>query len=228
MITTHRAHLGDALSTARQGTSIASSGVAITAAAIKGGLIESATLTAAIPIIGAAIAGVTLAIGLLMARKKPGQKRATTAIVNDIEPQLQENKDAYFAGPRNVSSRQQALNNFDAGWAYLVDQCAAKNDVNGEPGSWCIEDRMAAGQLQPAHNGLGPWTGNGKWNWFAYYRDPIERDVPNPDPATSTGGQYTLSVDPVTGQTILVPATDYTPWLLGGAAALMLVMAVSE
>ena len=123
---------------------------------------------------------------------------------------------------------EQALNNFDAGWAYLVDQCAAKGDVNGEPGSWCIEDRMAAGQLQPAHNGLGPWTGNGKWNWFAYYRDPIERDVPNPDPVTSTGGQYTLSVDPVTGQAILVPATDYTPWLLGGAAALMLIMAVSE
>jgi len=226
MITTHRPHLGDALSTAGRVTSTVGSGVAITAGAIQAGLVESAALSAAIPIIGVAIAGVTLAIGLLMARKGPKQKRATTAIVNDIEPHLQANKDAYFAGARTVSARQQALNNFDAGWAYLIDQCGIEQ--MGEPGYRCIEDRMAAGQLQPSHNGLGPWTGNGKWNWFAYYRDPIERDVPNPDPATETGGQYTLSIDPVTGQTILVPATDYTPWLLGGAAAIMLAMAVSE
>lgn len=211
-------HLGDALPTARTITSAVGSGVAITQGAISTGLITSATLSAAIPIIGLAVAGVTLAIGLLFARKKPGQKRATTAIVNDIEPQLQANKDAYFSGPRTVSSREQALNNFDAGWAYLVDQCAAPRDLNGEPGSWCIEDRMAVGQMQPSHNGLGPWIGNGKWNWFSYYRDPIEQDVPVPDP-----------IDPVSS--ILsgeIFSGSNTPLLFAVGAGLLLLLAVKE
>lgn len=208
-------HLGDTTQTAGAIANTASASVA-TVAAINAGLIHSATLTAWIPVIGGVVAGVTLAIGLLAARKGPKQKRATTAIVNEIEPQLQANRDGYFAGPRTVSSRQQALNNFDAGWAYIVDQCGI--DQMGTPGNWCIEDRMPVGQIQPAHGGRGPWVGNGKWNWFAYYRDPIEQDIPVPDP-----------VDPVTN--ILsgnIFAGSNTPMLLAIGAGVLLLLAVRE
>lgn len=114
--------------------------------------------TLAIPIIGPVVAGVTIGLSLLFARKGPKQKRATTEIVNAVEPLLQENLQGYLAGPRTQSSQAQALANFDAGWAYVVEQCQIPE--MGNPGRACVTDRQPGGQ----------------WNWFAYYRDPIAND----------------------------------------------------
>lgn len=141
------------------------------APAIAGATISGASAmgagwaTAAIPIIGPVVAGVTIGLSLLFARKGPKQKRATTEIVNAVEPLLQENLQGYLSGPRTRSSQEQALANFDAGWAYVVEHCQIPE--MGNPGQACVADRQPGGQ----------------WNWFAYYRDPISNDPDvKPDP----------------------------------------------
>lgn len=134
------------------------------------------TMAAAVPIIGAAIAGVMIGLTLLFNRKGPKQKVATTEVVNAVEPKLVENRDAYLALPVHYQSAQTAaLANFDAGWQYVVQSCNIPE--MGEPGVRCTSDRQRGGQ----------------WDWFSYYRDPIAND-PNvvPDP----------QVDSVTGEVV--------------------------
>ena len=60
--------------------------------------------TAAIPIVGPIIAGVTVGLSFLFARKGPKQKVATTEIVDKVEPLLVQNLEGYLSGPRTVSS----------------------------------------------------------------------------------------------------------------------------
>ncbi len=114
---------------------------------------------AAVPIIGVAVAGVTIGLMLLYSRKGPKQKVATTAIVNDVEPKLQANLEGFLAGPRTWESKEQALANFDAGWQWVVDNCDVAE--MGAPGKACVADRQRGG----------------KHDWFALYRDPIEQTV---------------------------------------------------
>ena len=178
-------------------------GLAVTSSAIASGssLASSATwLAAAGGPIGLAVAGVTIALTALFSRKKPGQKRATTEIVDSVEPMMQQNLAGYMSGPHTVSSQYQALQNFDAGWDYVVKSCGIAE--MGTPGKWCIDDRKPGGQ----------------WDWFARYRDPIAND-PNvvPDPG------LVAEVDPVTGQTVYrAQATgggNLTPLLIAGVLA---------
>lgn len=110
--------------------------------------------------ISAGVAAVSLVLGLLFARKGPKQKVATTNIVNQLEPALQQNLAAYKAGPRTIVDQQAALANFDSAWAYLVSSQGCGSPDMGEPGQRCIKDRDRGGQ----------------WDWFAYYRDPIAQD----------------------------------------------------
>lgn len=110
--------------------------------------------------IGLAIAGVGMALTALFARRGPQQKVQTTAIVNEAEPILRDNKDLYLAGPRDALSYQAALDNFDYTWAQVVAACS---DLRyGDPGQRCVSDRQRGGQ----------------WDWFAYYRDPITDNPP--------------------------------------------------
>jgi hypothetical protein len=111
-----------------------------------------------VPVIGSIVAGVVLALTLLFNRKGPKQKVATTEIVNKVEPLLQENLAGYMAGPRNTVSQAQALENFKAGWQYVVDNCDVP--VMGNPGKLCVSDRQRGGQ----------------WDWWSYYYDPIAND----------------------------------------------------
>ncbi|MBK8200688.1 MAG: hypothetical protein IPK75_20315 [Acidobacteria bacterium] len=113
----------------------------------------------AIPIIGAAVAGVTIGLMLLYARKGPKQKVATTAIVNDVEPKLQANLEGFLAGPRTWESKEQAIANFYAGWQWVVDNCDTPE--MGNPGKACVADRQRGG----------------KWDWFRMYLEPIEQTV---------------------------------------------------
>ncbi len=141
-------------------TALIQTGVLSTAGATGG------FLAAAIPIIGPVIAGVTIGLSLLFNRKGPQQKVATTQIVNQLEPLLQQNLDGYMKGPRNRSSQQQALANFDAAWQWLTQHCQIP--VMGDPGQRCVTDRQA---------GSCVWRDGGQcWNWFVGYRDPIAND----------------------------------------------------
>jgi hypothetical protein len=149
------------------------------AAAGSGAATTAATASLAVPIIGVAIAGVTLALGALFSRKGPKQKVATTEIVNKVEPLLKQNLAGYMAGPRTASSQAQALANFDAGWQYVVDNCAIPQ--MGNPGKLCVSER------QPG----------GKWDWYSYYRDPIANDTQvKPDPVIDQAGNL---IDSLTG-----------------------------
>jgi hypothetical protein len=160
-----------------------------------------------VPVIGAVVAGVTLALMAWFNRKGPRQKVQTTQIVNELEPMLQKNVAGYLSGPRTVTSQAQALANFDAVWNVLVENC--RTEEMGDPGIRCETDRQA---------GACQWKEAGQcWNWFVGYRDPIAND-PNvkPDPTISQEVGSTLSQ--LTGG--LIPAGG-GGLLLVGAAALM-------
>src|SRR5690606_25802107 len=89
--------------------------------------------------IGLAVAGATVALVYLMGRKRPARKVATTEIVNEVEPILQQNLAGYLAGPRTYSSQEQAIQNFHAAWDFVVQHCGIPD--MGEPGKWCVNDR---------------------------------------------------------------------------------------
>ncbi len=147
----------------------ASAATGTTAAAIFG----AANAAWAVPVVGAAVAGIMLAIGAWINRKGPQQKILTTHIVEEAEPILIQNLDAYNAGPHTLSSQQVALANFDNVWAQIIQACS--NPAYGDPGSHCISDR----QRGTTHvNDQGQ-----SFDWFKLYRDPIANDphvVPDP------------------------------------------------
>lgn len=150
--------------------------VIVSAPSIAGGIltyggsesIAAAWGALAVPIVGAVVAGVTIALTLLLNRKGPKQKEATTAIVNKMEPLLQDNLKGYLAGPRTKAAQLQALNNFDGAWQWVVDNCNVPQ--MGNPGKACVEDRQS---------GACHWrdSAGACFNWFAGYRDPIANDT---------------------------------------------------
>lgn len=154
-------------------------GKTVTGGIATAGTVASSTLalvgsTAAIPVVGIAVAGVVLALSLFFGRKGPQQKVASTHIVDDLEgnPQygLQANLAAYKAGPHNRASQAAALAVFDQIWQYLTSTQGCGNPSLGDPGHACINDRARGG----------------KWDWFVMYRDPIANDPDVHDDAAST------------------------------------------
>ena len=164
-----RAGLGDAQQVVGYAAMGGSAFIATSSALIASGAVSgSGALAAAIPVIGPVIAGVTIALSLIFGRKGPKQKVATTQVVNDVEPQLQKNLAGYLAlNPRYRAAQAQALENFDAGWKYVLQSCG--QSAMGDPGQACIKDRQA---------GACKWRDSGGvcWNWFLAYRDPIAND----------------------------------------------------
>lgn len=129
-----------------------SAGVPIAIAAAKG-------LALTVPVVGAVIAGVTLAVNMWLSKiaKQNAQKTATTHIVDEAEPLLKQNVNAFMSLAAPTESEQlAALQNFDAIWAQVVDACSHGGfDAAGQR---CVSDRQRGGQ----------------WDWFSYYRTPIE------------------------------------------------------
>lgn len=128
---------------------------------------------------GAVAGAVTFGIGAvavlamaLMSRKGPRQKTATSNIANEVAPLMQKNLDAWHASYKTCADQAVALATFDALWNTLVSNCAQPS--LGDPGHSCIDDRMPAG-VQFEYNSFH-LNGNGMYNWFAYYRDPIAND----------------------------------------------------
>jgi hypothetical protein len=126
-------------------------------------------------VIGAAVAGVALGLQLILNRKGPRQKVASTQIVDELEPLLRNNIEAYMSGPRTRSSQAAALQNFDDAWSYLISDQACGNAQLGNPGKACIADRVQGG----------------KWDWFIRYRDPIAQDAEvKDDPVADSISQF--------------------------------------
>ena len=113
------------------------------------------SLGLAVPVVGVAIAAVSLLIGMWINRVGPKQKVATTKIVNDAEPLLKQNLAAFQQSDQTLENQQASLDLFNQVWARVVDACS--NPAYGNPGKNCIEDRQRGG----------------KWDWFSYYYDPI-------------------------------------------------------
>jgi len=184
-----------------------------------------ATALWAVPVIGAAVAGVCLAIMAIISRKGPKQKVATTQLAEDVIKVLQDNLAAYMAGPRTRSSQSQALANFDAGEAFLFGPDACGSSEMGDPGLRCIFERQPVGtctqaQADAAHE---PLSDCGKYSMSRDLRDPIAND-PNvkPDPTflEETGQLF----DSVTGN--IFQSTPFTQsgggigWILLAGLAL--------
>ena len=156
--------------------------------------------------ISAAITGVTAGIRAIFNRKGPAQREYATAIVNDLEPLLQQNLQAYLSGPRTVSNQQAALANFDSAWQLLTSSQYCGDPALGDPGRACIVDRSRGGQ----------------WDWASYYRDPIANDPDvRPDPTVTE--QISGGVSEILGP--LISSPESKTWLALGAVAVLLLIA---
>lgn len=152
-----------------------SSAIVASTGNIAAGLVPGLIATGiAVPIIGAAIAGVTLAVSMFLNRNAEyfAQAKATTHIVDEAETLMKNNLAAWNQSPTKYQSEQkQALDNFNQIWNQVVQACM--NPGYGSPGHACVADRSRGG----------------RWDWFSYYYDPIANDSQTqPDPILSSGG----------------------------------------
>jgi hypothetical protein len=179
--------LGDAATSAVNiGGSTA--GTVFTTAANAGviGGIEAGSL--AVPLIGAAIAGVTALVSYFVSRNAlyHQQESVTTQIVNQAEVLLKQNLSAWQSSTKNQSEQTAAENNFQTVWSQVIAACNRPN--YGDPGQRCIHDREE-GACHYTVAGATP--GNPPddcGNWFVWYLDPIRNDpevVPDPSPLTT-------------------------------------------
>lgn len=193
--------LGDAVSASRTvqiGGSVAASGavaamgtiaahLAVTGGTVLG--LTSATLTAAIPIVGAGLAAATMLVQYLVANSGCGQTCIVTSQwANQAAAALQKVMDGYFAlpSPRTQTQKALAVASFNDIWNQLVQTCGQPG--TGDAGVRCITDRQAGAckwkqAYAPVYPGQ-PEIGE-CWNWFSGYLRPIEQDpvVPDPTPA---------------------------------------------
>ncbi len=212
---------------------------AASVAAGGAGTILSLSPTLAIPIIGAAILGVTLAIVVLLNSGCGQTCIVTSNWANQAADALQQNIAAYFAlpAPRSVEAKAQALANFDNIWNYLYNQC--NNPQLGGAGVNCINDRKR-GACKWHQTGNPEFPGQPAtgqcWNWFNSYRDPIENDPAVVTQNTlnlfggSTGTGTTTGTGAGTGTSGIVGTSldTSTLALMGGAVLLLFGIAGSK
>ena len=162
-------------------TGTAATSIASSIAAGGDGTILGMSASAAVPIIGVAIAGVTILLTYLIKNSGCGQTCIeTSSWANQAEPLLRQNIAAYFnePAPRSQSQQNAALANFDTTWAALVNLCSGYG--TGDAGKRCISDRQSGACTWKA-TADSPWPGGPAqgvcWNWFNAYRDPIANDL---------------------------------------------------
>lgn len=161
------------------------------------------TVPVAFDPISAGISVGLMAFTAWMSRRGPQQKVASTSIVNELEPVLKENLDAYMAGPRTKLAQAAHLAQFDQAWAYLKSAEGCGNAELGKPGQNCIGDRARGG----------------RWDWASYYRDPIASD---PDVKVDTFESLTAGAAAGSGAPLTVLNQNWI--LLAVAAAILLVV----
>lgn len=207
--------LGDAAGTVQQVGGAASSVVAPAAAGSVASIL-GVSAAVAVPLIGAAIFGVTLAITALLRRACGKTCVVTSEWANQAEAILGDNIRAYFGSPapRSRSQQRAALANFDAVWAQLQQLCSQAG--LGPAGQNCIGDRQrgACKWRQTADSPLLAYPGQPQpgecWNWFTGYRDPIANDTNVVDDAElamqGAGSQLSSAVASVGGVSSLLLA----------------------
>lgn len=134
-------------------------------------LTSASTAAWVVPVVGAGVAGVTLAVSAFLNRKGPQQKRMTSQWADEAERLLVQNRDQFLASGSNEADRAAALENFDAIFGELVSMCS--DPAMGAPGQRCVSERQRGGQ----------------WDWFALYRDPIEQRALRTSALLPTGPQ---------------------------------------
>jgi hypothetical protein len=174
----YNAGLGGAADTAVQlGSSVAGAVVPVAVGPSVAAILGISTAVA-IPVVGVAIAGISIAIEAILHSGCGQTCIVTSQWANQAEQHLQQNIAAWFAipAPRPKSVQQIALANFDAIWQTLVQQCSQPG--LGDAGKNCIADRQAGAckwKATPPSYPDEPATGS-CWNWFNGYRDPIAND----------------------------------------------------
>lgn len=161
-----------------QQTGLGAGTVPPTASLISTGLLAGSTISAAtggtaaalaafgigaqaVPLVGTIIGGIALAVVALGIGNGCGQTCvASTTVVNNVEPVLQQNlqaaqQQAQINGGCLTSAELTVCQGvFSQVWSYVVANCT---QVGGPGGSNCINDRQRGG----------------KWDWYAMYLDPI-------------------------------------------------------
>ena len=136
--------------------------------------------SAAIPVVGAAIAAVGIAIEAILNSGCGQTCIETSSWANQAEPLLQQNIEAYFqlSTPRPQSLQQAAMNNFMSIWNRLVQLCSQPG--LGTAGQNCINDRQQ-GACKWKASATGAYPGQPAqgqcWNWFNAYYTPIQQDT---------------------------------------------------
>lgn len=161
-----------------QTSAIVGTSVSVAGTGIATGLLLAGTVTGPI---GIAIAGIAAAIGSILSAVGVGTGCGqpciqATNIVNQIEPILQQNLDAYEKG---TISQSQAQAYFNQLWQYVQQSCSV---IPGAAGINCVSDRQ---------DGACKWkqTGNPQYpgqpnmgdcfNWFNAYYYPLENPAVN-------------------------------------------------
>lgn len=179
-------------------TGVTAAGSISAATGATAGLLAAIGIGAqAVPIVGTIIGGVALAISALGIGNGCGETcTASTAVVNQIEPLMQQNLSAAQAqaasngGCLTSAEVATATSTWQTLWNYVVGNC---QKVGGAGGSQCIADRSPGG----------------KYDWTAYYLTPIQQI-----PVCSTSS----SVIDETASTIGISSSDL--FLFGGLALL--------
>ena len=95
------------------------------APAVAAAILGMAPAAIAIPLVGAAFAGVLMGVEAILHSGCGQTCVVTSQWANQAERLLRQNCDTYFAqSPRTTSDQQSALNVFDADWAGLVQRCS--------------------------------------------------------------------------------------------------------
>ena len=92
---------------------------------------------------------------------------ATTQIVNGLAPLLQQNVNAYLAGPGTCADQAAALSAYLSAVQWLYSNAGCGNGAYGSAGNRCISDRFGPG---------GATDANAKYPWANYYYYPILND----------------------------------------------------
>lgn len=190
----------------QSGAGIATPVVAATSAGSVATALGVSTAVA-VPVIGAAIAGVALLATYLIKNSGCGVTCVeTSSWANQAEALLAKNIAAYFAlpTPRSQSNQSTALSTFDQIWAQLQANCSQAG--TGTAGQRCISDRQAGActwkQTADKVPSWGTPAAGECWNWFAGYRDPIANDPDVADDATA------VAANPSSAFSVLSSATS--------------------
>lgn len=205
---------------------------------VGGGALASAvglSASLAIPIVGAAFAGVMIGIEAILNSGCGQTCVETSEWANQAASQLDHMIAAYFSipAPRPQSLQQGCMNLFMQIWNTLVSQCSQPN--LGSAGQNCISDRQDGAckwkALPPEYPGE-PAAG-ACWNWWNAYYWPIANDANVVPDAQLSAGQVSTADNSTAGvQTAVASSTPAAPlsgvpWYVWAGLGLAAVWAVS-